>query len=61
MNSKHLPNLVKSACYVELLGGELISINSNFFIATLLQKIKQIKAKSGTGICKKFDILMEES
>ena len=41
MNSKHLPNLVKSACYVELLGGQLISINSNFFIATLLQKIKQ--------------------
>ena len=41
MNSKHLPNLVKSACYVELLGGELLSIDSYFFIATLLQKIKQ--------------------
>ena len=41
MNSKHLPILVKSACYVELLAGELLSINSYFFIATLLQKIKQ--------------------
>ena len=42
MNSKHLPNLVKSACYVELLAGELLSVNSYFFIATtLLQKIKQ--------------------
>ena len=59
MNSKHLPNLVKSACYVELLAGELLSINSYFFIATLLQKIKQSQKRH--RICKKSDILMEES
>ena len=59
MNSKHLPNLVNAGCYVELLAGELLSMNSYFFIATLLPKIKH--AESGTGICDKIDILMEES